>query len=118
MKRDQDNARLRDQREQVKAELLELKARDSASLHSNAEAKALSQSRAVCAKGVCLPKLNEEFQDRIRMLQSEILRYKTFLAAKSGDEDFLRFLLREEDISYIDDLKVRLRLVFYQVHRK
>ena len=44
------------------------------------------------------------------MLQSELIRLKSRLAADAGDEDLLTFLYREsvDDITYVEDLRTRL----------
>ena len=49
-------------------------------------------------------------QDRITVLESELKRHKTQLAANAGNEDLLRFFLGDnsEDLSYVDDLKKRV----------
>jgi len=54
-------------------------------------------------------------QERITTLQSEVARLKGRLAAEAGDEDLLSFILRpegkDESVSYVDDLKRRLKYV-------
>ena len=47
------------------------------------------------------------------MLESELKRHKTQLAANADNEDLLSFFLRDnsEDVSYIDDLKNRVASV-------
>lgn len=43
------------------------------------------------------------------MLQSEVTRLQTRLAAASGNEDLMSFLFQnQQDVSYVDDLKRRL----------
>ncbi|KAI0789122.1 BRE1 E3 ubiquitin ligase-domain-containing protein [Abortiporus biennis] len=93
-KRDNENSRLREQRDQQQSELNERKQKDSVKLASINEVKALSESRA----------------DRIKVLESEVTRLKTRLAAESSDEDLMSFLFRcsSDDVSYIEDLKHRL----------
>ena len=53
-------------------------------------------------------------KERIELLQSEISRLKSRLAAEAGDEDLMRFILRgysAESKDHIDDIKERLRFV-------
>ena len=44
------------------------------------------------------------------MLQSELCRLKSRLAAQAGEEDLMNFILNQSDtdINYIQDLKARL----------
>ena len=49
-KRDVDNARLREQRDQLQAELTERKHLDSVKLASVSEMKVLAESRSVCSR--------------------------------------------------------------------
>lgn len=53
-------------------------------------------------------------QERIKVLESEVTRLKTRLAAEARDEDLMTFLFKHqgtEDASYMGDLKERLRYV-------
>ncbi|KZT72126.1 hypothetical protein DAEQUDRAFT_705813 [Daedalea quercina L-15889] len=95
-KRDHENARLREQRDQQAAELLERKQKEQVKWQALDEYKQLSESRS----------------ERIELLRSEVMRLKSRLAAQSGDKDILWFVLRDDSEgsrSYVDDLKDRLR---------
>ncbi|TDL25907.1 BRE1-domain-containing protein [Rickenella mellea] len=91
-KRDDENTRLRQQRDQQSSEIIERKGK--VSMKSGDEYKALAESRA----------------DRIVVLQSEVKRLQTRLAASSGNDDLLSFLTKDDNVntSYVDDLKSRL----------
>ncbi|OBZ67158.1 E3 ubiquitin-protein ligase BRE1 [Grifola frondosa] len=93
-KRDNENLRLREQRDQQLSELNERKQKDSVKLASAHEHKALAESRL----------------ERINVLELELTRLKTRLAANAGDEDLMSFLFKDqqESSSYVDDLKQRL----------
>ncbi|KAA1474225.1 hypothetical protein DENSPDRAFT_873258 [Dentipellis sp. KUC8613] len=93
-KKNEENSRLRQQREQLNAELHERKSSDVAYRKSLEEFTALAQNR----------------EERIVVLTSEVARLKSLLAAKAGDEDLTAFFLREKsgDVSYVDDLQRRL----------
>ncbi|KAF9653827.1 BRE1-domain-containing protein [Thelephora ganbajun] len=93
-KRDVDNARLREQRDQLQAELTERKHLESVKLSSANEMKVLADSRS----------------ERIAVLQSELRRLRARLTAQAGDEDLMSFILNQSDvdINYIQDLKTRL----------
>ncbi|KAI0071770.1 BRE1-domain-containing protein [Panus rudis PR-1116 ss-1] len=93
-KRDTELIRLREQRDQINSELHERKAKEQVKLASLHEFKTLAESRS----------------ERIKVLESEVLRLKTRLAAEAGDEDLLTFLFKgaSEDLSYVNDLKQRL----------
>ncbi|PSR81178.1 hypothetical protein PHLCEN_2v6513 [Hermanssonia centrifuga] len=94
VKRDNENARLREQRDQQVSELNERKQKDSYKLTSVNEIKALAESRS----------------ERIKILESEVKRLRTRLAAEANDEDLMTFLFKStsEEVSYISDLKSRL----------
>lgn len=50
-------------------------------------------------------------QERIKVLESQLTRLKTRLAASTGDEDLMSFLFRdhtEELATYVEDLQKRL----------
>lgn len=53
------------------------------------------------------------WQARIEVLQSELARVKSFLAAKAGDESLAAFLAAEKsgDVTYVESLKERLSCV-------
>ncbi|KAH9929494.1 BRE1-domain-containing protein [Epithele typhae] len=93
-KRDLEVTRLREQRDQYQAEITERKAREQARLTSAQEFKALAETRA----------------ERIIVLQSEIKRLKTRLAANADDADLVSFLWQStaDGPSYVEDLKRRL----------
>ncbi|KAF8740809.1 hypothetical protein AX14_007181 [Amanita brunnescens Koide BX004] len=95
MKREVENARLRDQREQLNAELLERKQKDSVKQASLQEYKTLAESRS----------------ERITALESEVKRMKTRLAAEAHDEDLMKYIFAEDGDatsgSYIESLKNR-----------
>lgn len=87
-KRNDENTRLREQRDQQQAELSERKHRDQVKLNSLHEYKHLAESRA----------------ERIKSLLSENTRLKTRLAANSGDEDVFSFFLQlDSQILSVDD---------------
>ncbi|KAF8635226.1 hypothetical protein AX17_004001 [Amanita inopinata Kibby_2008] len=94
-KRDIDNTRLRDQREQLTAEILERKQRESIKQSSLQEYRNLAESRS----------------ERILALESEVKRLKSRLAAEARDEDLMSFIFSENgDMSsnaYVDSLKSR-----------
>ncbi|KDQ57820.1 hypothetical protein JAAARDRAFT_178316 [Jaapia argillacea MUCL 33604] len=93
-RRETEVNRLRSQRDQIGAELVERKADYTAKLGSLQEYK----------------KLAESCSGRVVVLQSEVKRLKSQLAANAGDPDLLAFCLSEkgEDVSYVEDLKSRL----------
>ncbi|OCH92316.1 BRE1-domain-containing protein [Obba rivulosa] len=97
--RDNDNIRLREQRDQAMAELNERKAKDSVKMQSLQELKTLAESR-----GASLT------TERIAVLHSELTRLRTRLAADAGDEDLVTFLFKDNagDSTYVDDLRKRL----------
>ncbi|KIK09930.1 hypothetical protein K443DRAFT_671248 [Laccaria amethystina LaAM-08-1] len=90
-KRDNENARLREQREQQAAELNERKHKDSVKLASLQELKTLVDSRS----------------ERILVLQSELSRTKAHLAANTGIEDVMLFFLggNVADTQFIETLR-------------
>ncbi|KAK2464239.1 hypothetical protein APHAL10511_003696 [Amanita phalloides] len=93
-KRDIDNTRLRDQREQLNAEILERKQKESVKQSSLEEYMTLAESRS----------------ERVAALESEVKRLKAQLAAEARDEDLVKFIFAEGDAtssSYIDALKNR-----------
>ncbi|CAK5281609.1 unnamed protein product [Mycena citricolor] len=94
LKRDNENARLRDQRDQYYAELNERRAKDGVKTASLKELQALCEARA----------------DRNAMLESQLSRHKAQLAATARNEDLMHFLLGDQsnEQSYIDDLKKRV----------
>ncbi|CAL1706865.1 unnamed protein product [Somion occarium] len=94
-KRDTEICRLRDQRDQQLSELNERKQKDNVKIASLNEFKSLAESRG----------------DRIKVLESEVTRLKTRLAAESGDEDLMTFLFQHgaEEMSYVEDLRQKLR---------
>lgn len=54
-----------------------------------------------------------DVQERVVVLQSEVTRLKTRLAARAGDEDLMTFLFKggAGDTIYLDDLRNRLACV-------
>ncbi|KAG6867824.1 hypothetical protein C0993_010583 [Termitomyces sp. T159_Od127] len=92
-KRDAENSRLREQREQQAAELIERKQSDSVKMASLREMKALNDSRL----------------ERITTLESEVARSKACLAAHSGEEDLMKFFLEGQthEAEYFKLLKER-----------
>ncbi|KAJ3553638.1 hypothetical protein NM688_g3503 [Phlebia brevispora] len=94
VKRDNENSRLREQREQILSELNERKQKDMIKIHSVNELKALVDSRS----------------ERIKVLESELTRLRTRLAADAKDEDLMTFFFKSgsEEVSYVADLKRRL----------
>lgn len=50
-------------------------------------------------------------QERISILQSELKRLRAQLVVDARDEDLMQFILNmsSDDVSYIEDLKARLR---------
>ncbi|PCH43601.1 BRE1-domain-containing protein [Wolfiporia cocos MD-104 SS10] len=94
-KRDNENMRLREQRDQQLSELNERKQREHVKLNSLAELKTLAESRS----------------GRIKVLESEVARLKTRLAANAHDEDLMAFFFKdsaEDPNAYISDLRSRL----------
>lgn len=93
-KREADNLRVRELRDQYGAELTERKAKDNVKLQSVQELKALAESRS----------------ERIAQLQSEVARHKAKLAARSGEEDLMRYFFegKVDDIEYVYSLKQKL----------
>ncbi|KAJ7446245.1 BRE1 E3 ubiquitin ligase-domain-containing protein [Mycena galericulata] len=96
LKRDAENARLRDQREQQAAELNERKQKDSVKLASIKELQALAEARSA----------------RIVVLESQLSRHKAQLAANAGNEDLMRFFFsgQLDDMAYIEELKNRVTM--------
>lgn len=92
-KRDVDIARLREQRDQLQAELTERKHLESVKLSSANEMKVLAESRS----------------ERIIVLQSEVRRLRARLATQTSDEDLVNFILNQSDAdsNYVQDLKAR-----------
>ncbi|KAF8628901.1 hypothetical protein AX15_003682 [Amanita polypyramis BW_CC] len=94
-KRDVDNARLREQREQLNAEILERKQKESVKQASMQEYKTLAESRS----------------ERVAVLESEVKRLKSRLAAEVRDEDLMKFIFTEggdpASSAYVDALKNR-----------
>lgn len=116
VRKEADNLRLRDQREQQTSELNERKHKDNVKMASLNELNGLAESRSVsfCGSLGLLQQLNRSQQDRITVLESELKRLKTHLAANAGNADLLSFFLKDnsKDVSYIDDLKNRVALVY------
>lgn len=106
-KRDDENTRLRQQRDQQSSEIIERKGK--ASMKSGDEYRALAESRAV-RYFICNLLFTHHYQDRIVVLQSEVKRLQARLAASSGNDDLLSFLTKDDNVntSYVDDLKSRL----------
>ncbi|CAA7261702.1 unnamed protein product [Cyclocybe aegerita] len=90
-KRDADNTRLREQRDQQHAELVERRHKDQVKFASLQEYKSLCESN----------------MERIDILQSELSRCKAQLAANAGDEDLMAFFLTGhfEDSKFYEELK-------------
>ncbi|KZV74440.1 hypothetical protein PENSPDRAFT_205699 [Peniophora sp. CONT] len=93
-KRDADLARIRGVRDEIAAQNRELKAREELKFRSADEMQKLADTRAA----------------RIEVLQSELARVKSLIAAKAGDESLAAFLAAEQsgDITYVESLKERL----------
>ncbi|TFK44380.1 hypothetical protein BDQ12DRAFT_672875 [Crucibulum laeve] len=91
IKRDAENARLREQRDQQAAELNERKNKDSQKLGSVQEMKVLSESRS----------------ERITALESEVRRCKAQLAANAGQAELMQFFLdgNMESAEFFQSLK-------------
>ncbi|KAN0112027.1 BRE1 E3 ubiquitin ligase domain containing protein [Russula decolorans] len=90
-KRIQEGSRLRKQREQLNAELAEVKAQ-------LIKRQSLEEMRALVAS----------YGNRLEVYQSEVSRLKLLLAAKAGDEDLVGFLRRENSG---DAAELRKRLI-------
>ncbi|KAF8200665.1 BRE1 E3 ubiquitin ligase-domain-containing protein [Pholiota molesta] len=90
-KRDADNARLREQREQLNAELIERRQKDSMKHASLQEYKSLVDSNS----------------ERINILQSELCRCKAQLAANATAEELMLFYLggNIDEVRYFEGLK-------------
>ncbi|TFK73913.1 hypothetical protein BDN72DRAFT_136978 [Pluteus cervinus] len=93
-KRDVELARIRDQREQYRLEINERKQIESARQASNEEIRKLAESRA----------------DRIAVLESELRRIKTQLAANAGYEELMLFFCNGnlEEAEFLESLKSRV----------
>ncbi|KAI0001315.1 BRE1-domain-containing protein [Russula compacta] len=89
-KRIQEGSRLRKQREQLTAELNEVKAQ-------LIKRQSLEEMKTLVAS----------FNNRVEVYQSEVSRLKLLLAAKAGDEDLVNFL-RKERSGDMAELKKRL----------
>lgn len=94
LKKDQDSARLRGQRDEIQAELTERTAREAEKMQSIEEFEALTNTR----------------QERINFLSSEVRRLKGKLAAQDGSEGYLAFLKGDGGIDgdYIADLESKV----------
>ena len=118
-KRDADLARIRGVRDEIAAQNRELKAREELKFRSADEMQKLADTRAVrtyfAAIHACVIE-HTQLQARIEVLQSELARVKSLLAAKAGDESLAGFLAAEKsgDITYVESLKERLSYVCYQ----
>ena len=118
-KRDADLARIRGVRDEIAAQNRELKAREELKFRSADEMQKLADTRAVrtyfTAIHACFIE-HTQLQARIEVLQSELARVKSLLAAKAGDESLAGFLAAEKsgDITYVESLKERLSYVCYQ----
>ncbi|KAG6837509.1 hypothetical protein H0H93_008434 [Arthromyces matolae] len=99
-KRDAENSRLREQREQQTAELMERKHQDIVKMTSLREMKALNDSRQACCSTL---------SERISALESQLARTKAWLAATAGDEDLMKFFLggQTDEAGYFKALKQR-----------
>ncbi|KAJ7045767.1 BRE1 E3 ubiquitin ligase-domain-containing protein [Mycena alexandri] len=93
-KRDTENTRLRDQREQLAAELNERKQKDGIKMASAKELESLAEARSA----------------RIVVLESQLSRYKAQLAANAGNDDLMHFFFSGglDDVAYIQELKNRV----------
>ncbi|KAI0281031.1 BRE1 E3 ubiquitin ligase-domain-containing protein [Russula aff. rugulosa BPL654] len=89
-KRIQEGSRLRKQREQLNAELTEVKAQ-------LIKRQSLEEMKALLAS----------YSNRLEVYQSEVSRLKLLLAAKAGDEDLVRFL-RKENSGDVAELRKHL----------
>ncbi|KAF8160794.1 BRE1 E3 ubiquitin ligase-domain-containing protein [Crassisporium funariophilum] len=91
VKRDAENARLREQREQQGAEIHERKQKDAVKYASLHEYKFLSDANT----------------QRLDILQSELSRCKAKLAANAGAEDLMQFFLDGgiDQLQYYESLK-------------
>nr|GAT44637.1 allantoicase [Mycena chlorophos] len=94
LKRDAENARLRDQRDQYQAELTERRQKDSVKIASSKEFHALAEARSA----------------RIQVLESQLSRYKAQLAANAGSRELLDFFFsgQAEDAKFIEEMKSRV----------
>ncbi|KAF6763101.1 hypothetical protein DFP72DRAFT_874675 [Ephemerocybe angulata] len=93
VRRDNENTRLREQRDQSQAELLERKQKDGIKWNAQQELKSLVDIQ----------------NERISAFKSELSRCKARLAAKEGDGDLLRFFLqgKPEEEQLIEELKAQ-----------
>ncbi|KAF7315497.1 E3 ubiquitin protein ligase [Mycena indigotica] len=93
-KRDAENARLRDQRDQQQAELVERRQKDSVKTASAKELVALAEARSA----------------RIQVLESQLGRYKAKLAANAGSRELMEFFFsgQLESIAYVEEMKNRV----------
>ncbi|KAJ7187992.1 hypothetical protein C8R46DRAFT_6470 [Mycena filopes] len=97
-KRDTENTRLRDQREQLAAELNERKQKDGGKFASARELESLAEARSA----------------RIVVLESQLSRHKAKLAANAGNDDLMHFFFsgQLENSAYIEDLKNRVMYAY------
>ncbi|KAF9051164.1 BRE1-domain-containing protein [Hymenopellis radicata] len=98
-RRDTDIARLREARDQQQAELHERKQKDTVKMTSLQEFKTLAESRA----------------DMISVLQTQLRHSKAQLAARSGNEEMMKFLMEPHDVTFVDDLQERLTIANEQL---
>ncbi|PPQ99442.1 hypothetical protein CVT24_005249 [Panaeolus cyanescens] len=93
LKRDQENARLREQREQQASELVERKQKDAVKCASLQEYKFLAENNS----------------ERIQVLQSELSRCKAQLAANASAKDLMLFFLGgdHDQYKYFESLKTQ-----------
>ncbi|KAF9049980.1 BRE1 E3 ubiquitin ligase-domain-containing protein [Panaeolus papilionaceus] len=93
LKRDQENARLREQREQQASELVERKQKDAVKCASLQEYKFLAENNS----------------ERVGVLQSELSRCKAQLAANANAKDIMLFFLGgdHDQFKYWESLKAQ-----------
>ena len=112
-KRDADLARLRGQRDDMNAELLERRSREGDKVKYADQVEVLAQARQVSCRPLLVRLSLSGLQERITFLVSEVKRLKGTIAAEAGAKGYLAFLNGDGGIdgNYVDDLEARLTCV-------
>ena len=108
-KRDDDNVRLREQRDQLNAEIQERKQKDFVKYSAAQEYKSLWESSKVSQ--VNFPSstqlMAQAVQQRLTIMESELSRTKAQLAAQACSKEHLLFFLggNTDELQFFEDLK-------------
>jgi E3 ubiquitin-protein ligase BRE1 len=116
IKRDAENARIRDERDKSLAEVHERRARDNIKLTSAQDYKAICQSQAVRNQSLqVLETIHKTSQARITALQTEVARCKGKLAANAGKDELILFFAKgDADVAdFWKSLETRLKCVIF-----